>query len=148
MKPKKIKIIPFRTNNVKAFELCRQIRTDVFIVEQEVAEEEEFDAFEGESQHYLMMLDELAIGTARWRNSDNGVKLERFAVLKGFRGNNYGELLLKKVIDDASKAADYLYLHAQLKAVSFYARQGFRKTGPQFEECNILHYKMDLKTKK
>jgi len=144
MKQKRIKIIPFKTNDLKTFELCRKIRTNVFIVEQSVEEEEEFDAFEEESQHYLLMLDEFAIGTARWRATDKGVKLERFAILEEFRGNKYGEFLLKKVIEDAAQAGDYLYLHAQLKAVDFYARQGFMKIGPQFEECGIWHYKMEL----
>ena len=93
-----------------------------------------------------MLLDETAIGTARWRRTEKGVKLERFAILAAYRGNKYGELLLSKVIEDATNAGDYLYLHAQLKAVNFYGRQGFKKVGPQFEECNIWHYKMELKT--
>lgn len=147
MSKEKIQIIPFRKTQIIPFEKCRAIRTEVFIVEQEVAEEEEFDEFEGESQHYLMELNGHAIGTARWRKTQKGIKLERFAVLQKHRGNKYGEVLLKKVIEDASKAHDYLYLHAQLGALSFYARQGFKKVGPQFEECNILHYKMEIKKK-
>ena len=111
MKQKKIRILPFRTNDKKAFESCRKIRTDVFIIEQEVEEEEEFDEFEEESQHYLLMLEETVIGTARWRRTDKGVKLERFAILAAYRGNKYGELLLRRAIEDASKAGDLSLIH-------------------------------------
>ena len=63
------------------------IREEVFVVEQEVAAEEEFDEYEEESHHFVA-LDERdnPIGSARWRYTDKGIKLERFAAKKNWRG--------------------------------------------------------------
>ena len=47
------------------------------------------------------------------------------------------EELIKAIGSDKT-----IYLHAQLRAIPFYARHGFEKTGPQFSECNIEHFKM------
>ena len=60
----------------------RAIREKVFIVEQNVPEEVEIDEYEDSSNHVIALLDEKCIGTARWRNTEEGIKLERFAVLK------------------------------------------------------------------
>ncbi|EIM74571.1 N-acetyltransferase GCN5 [Nitritalea halalkaliphila LW7] len=67
-----------------------EIREKVFVIEQEVAPEEEYDAFEDSSRHFLALLEGKAIGTARWRKTENGVKLERFAVLREARNAGAG----------------------------------------------------------
>jgi predicted GNAT family N-acyltransferase len=139
---KMVEVISFQTSDKEKFEQARKIRESVFIIEQQVEERDEFDEFESSSIHYLLLKDKQVIGTARWRAIGNKVKLERFAVLKEFRGKRYGEALLKKVIKDASQLGRTLYLHAQLKAIPFYARQGFMKEGELFLECDIEHYKM------
>jgi predicted GNAT family N-acyltransferase len=139
-----LQIIPFRSSNDSLFQKAREIRNVVFIQEQQVEEQDEFDEFENECQHFLMTLNEKAIGTARWRRVGDKVKLERFAVLKEFRGKRYGDQLLKAVIDSARVENTAMYLHAQLKAIPFYERQGFKKVGDLFVECEIEHYKMIL----
>lgn len=141
----KVELISFRQSDQKNFEIVRQIREKVFVIEQEVDERDEFDEFEGESIHYLMTVDGKAAGTARWRTIGEKTKLERFAIYKEFRNKGYGDLLLQKVIADALEAGNDLYLHAQLKAIPFYARRGFEKVGEQFTECDIEHFKMILK---
>lgn len=141
---KNIEIEVFRSDDSLKFSKARSIRTEVFIEEQNVAEKEEFDEFEKDSFHYLIKLDGKPIGTARWRPIKDQIKLERFAVLKAYRGKKYGDLLLEKVIEDASKENTSLYLHAQLKAIPFYERRGFQKIGDLFWECEIAHYKMVL----
>lgn len=138
-----LKIESFKIEEADKFERVRKIRESVFVIEQEVAEQEEFDEFEGDSTHYIMSLDEKPIGTARWRTIGDQVKLERFAVLKEFRGMKYGDSLLEKVIADASRLNKPIYLHAQLKAIPFYARRGFKQVGDLFLECDIEHYKME-----
>lgn len=140
----RLEIIPFKTNEQEKFtEACR-IREIVFVAEQKVDKRDEFDQFEDECNHYLIVLNNKPIGTARWRTTNDKVKLERFAVLKEYRGEKYGEALLKKVIEDASRERKKLYLHAQLKAIPFYERQGFQKVGDLFVECDIEHYKMEM----
>ncbi len=58
----------------------------VFVVEQEVDAAEEYDEFDDSSVHFLTKMDGSPVGTARWRFTANGVKLERFAVRKEARG--------------------------------------------------------------
>lgn len=124
------------------------IREEVFVKEQKVAPEEEYDEFEEISTHFIA-LDENAIpcGTARWRFTDNGAKLERFAVLKSHRGKGTGQALVKAVMDNVKEnpkaTGKKMYMHAQIPAVTLYSRFGFEKVGDQFEECNIMHYQME-----
>lgn len=129
------------TLKAKAFE----IRKEVFVVEQKVSEEDEFDEFEATSKHFVALDREIPVGAARWRKTDKGVKLERFAVKETYRGKGVGAALVSAVLNDIKLnfANQYLYLHAQLTAIPLYEKFGFVKTGPQFEECNIQHFKME-----
>ncbi len=136
------KIEKLKSGNARLFEECRKIRRKVFVEEQKVAENEEFDEFEKRSHHYLIYDGKKPIGTARWRKIGDKVKLERFAVLKSFRNKKLGDQLLQVVLEDAKQEKREIYLHAQLKAIPFYERRGFVKVGNQFSECNIEHYKM------
>ena len=125
-----------------------QIRELVFVVEQEVEVAEEYDEFETTSVHFLAVLEGAPVGTARWRFTSNGVKMERFAVLKEARGKGVGQALVAAVLKDIEMHPDgkgkKRYLHAQIHAMPLYAKFGFQQVGEQFEECAILHYKMEL----
>ncbi len=125
-----------------------QIRELVFVVEQEVDAAEEYDEFETTSIHFLAMLEGAPVGTARWRFTSNGVKMERFAVLKEARCKGVGQALVAAVLKDIEMHPDgkgkKRYLHAQIHAMPLYAKFGFQQVGEQFEECAILHYKMEL----
>ncbi|QKJ30553.1 GNAT family N-acetyltransferase [Mucilaginibacter mali] len=117
------------------------IRREVFVVEQDCPPELEWE-FEDESTHFLATVDGEPAGACRWRKTDKGYKLERFAVLKKFRGFGLGQELVRTVLADLPDDANYIYMHAQLPAVTLYQRFGFEKTGPEFEEAGIRHYKM------
>lgn len=120
------------------------IRREVFVIEQECPPELEWE-YEEESNHFLAMVNQIPAGACRWRKTDKGYKLERFAVLKQFRGIGIGQFLVKTVLTDLPDDADYVYLHAQLAAIGLYEKFGFEKVGPQFEEAGIQHFKMVLK---
>jgi len=117
------------------------IRREVFVGEQNCPPELEWE-FEDESTHFLVTVDGEPAGASRWRKTDKGYKLERFAVLQKFRGFGVGQELVKTVLNDLPKDATYVYLHAQIQAVTLYEKFGFEKTGPEFEEAGIRHYKM------
>lgn len=117
------------------------IRREVFVVEQNCPPELEWE-FEDESVHFLATVNGEPAGASRWRKTDNGYKLERFAVLKKFRGLGVGQTLVKTVLNDLPEDADYVYMHAQIQAVPLYEKFNFEKTGPEFEEAGIRHYKM------
>ncbi len=124
------------------------IRNQVFVVEQNVNPAQERDNFEETSHHFIAYLDETPVGAARWRVTDYGVKLERFAILSQYRGQGIGQALVAEVLKDINShpeaAGKIKYLHAQLSAVGLYSKFGFEKVGDQFEECFIQHYKMQL----
>ncbi len=117
------------------------IRRTVFVEEQGVDPALEYD-HEEEAHHYLLFLGEKPIATARWRETEKGIKLERFAVLKQFRNRGIGELILKEVLKDVSLLEKPVYLHAQLNAVTFYERNGFFRVGEKFNEAGIEHFMM------
>jgi predicted GNAT family N-acyltransferase len=120
------------------------IREQVFVVEQQVPREAENDAFEQTATHYVATCDAIPCGAARWRVTDQGIKLERFAVLREYRNRQVGAALLQAVLQDvkATHAHSKVYLNAQLPAVNFYKRHGFVTEGDMFTECDIQHYKM------
>jgi predicted GNAT family N-acyltransferase len=120
------------------------IRREVFVGEQNCPPELEWE-FEEESNHFLATVDGVPAGASRWRKTDKGYKLERFAVLKDFRGQGVAQALVQAVLADLPAKASYIYLHAQIQAVGLYEKFNFEKTGPEFEEAGIRHYKMVLK---
>jgi len=117
------------------------IRREVFVGEQNCPPELEWE-FEDESNHFLATRDGEPCGACRWRKTDKGYKLERFAVLKKFRGIGVGQELVKTVLSDLPEDASYVYMHAQLDAIPLYEKFNFEKVGAEFEEAGIRHYKM------
>ena len=123
-----------------------EIRRQVFVVEQEVDPQEEYDEHEGNSTHLLAKYKGVSAGTCRFRSTENGFKLERFAVLPSYREKGIGKELVKKCLEMIPESNAYIYLHAQLHAIPFYEKLGFKCTGPQFSEANIEHFKMYYET--
>lgn len=133
--------------NQKELKQAFLIREEVFVKEQKVAPEEEYDQYEDTSTHFLAYdADGKPCGTARWRQTDKGIKLERFAVLKQFRGTGVGRLLVQTVLrdieGDPNVSPQMIYMHAQTPAIPFYQKLGFKTLGEEFEECGIKHYEM------
>jgi predicted GNAT family N-acyltransferase len=122
--------------------LAHAIRKQVFVIEQYCPEEIEWE-FEEESTHYIAFENNMAVGTARWRQTLNGIKLERFAVLKEHRNKEVGKALLLQLLEDTHHFNQKRYLNAQLPAKNFYARNGFKPIGEHFWEANIEHVKME-----
>jgi predicted GNAT family N-acyltransferase len=136
-------IVVKKVHSAKELDAIFDIRHEVFVEEQKVSPELEYDKFEDTSEHFIAYADGVACGTARWRKTPNGYKLERFAVLKTYRGRKIGSALVQAVLEDLPSQDD-VYLHAQVAASSLYDRFGFKREGETFEEAGILHYKMVL----
>lgn len=122
------------------------IRQEVFVDEQKVSRADEFDQYETICTHFVALDDAgQPIGAARWRTTEKGIKLERFAVKQSWRGKGVGSALVQTVLDDIRThkgRGAHLYLHAQLTAVPLYSKFGFEREGDQFLECDIWHYHM------
>jgi predicted GNAT family N-acyltransferase/phosphoribosyl-ATP pyrophosphohydrolase len=139
-----MKIERFVMSNKELADAVFSVRRKVFVEEQKVEEREEFDQFESTSMHYAAVVDGNVVGTGRWRITDQGIKLERFAVLATHRNRGVGAAILTKVLEDLAFPGQQIYLHAQTTALFFYRRFGFEQMGAQFVECNIAHFKMVL----
>ncbi len=121
-----------------------EVRRIVFVEEQDCPPELEYEN-EEVSTHFLAISDGQAAGAARWRRTEKGYKLERFAVLKEFRGRGVGKALVAAVLEDLPEDASYIYLHAQVQAMGLYKAMGFEAEGDLFWEAGIDHYKMVLR---
>lgn len=119
------------------------IRTTVFVDEESVDQEDEYDGFDHLATHYLARIDETPAGTARWRvqPTSKRVRLERFAVLKPFRRKGIGSALLQKVLSEVP-ASQEIYVHVQPEFQGFFAHFGFDQEGEPFEEAGMPHWKM------
>ena len=123
---------------------CQAIRREVFVEEQGVPVDEEMDAHDALCTHFLALRGGEAIGTARLRvTDDGGVKAERVAVRRPFRGAGVGRALMRALEDEArALGRRELVLNAQLPVVAFYERLGYRAEGPEFLGAGIPHRAM------
>lgn len=129
------------TETEKEYQSALAIRKEVFIKEQHVSRDEEIDEYEDSATHIIALKDGQALGTARWRFTDEGVKLERFAVLKSFRDGGLGSALLQFALDELREESS-IYLNAQKQVISFYEKFNFMSIGNIFYEAGIPHQKM------
>ncbi|WEK20593.1 MAG: GNAT family N-acetyltransferase [Candidatus Pedobacter colombiensis] len=130
-----------KIKNEADLEKAFAVRKKVFVEEQNCPPELEWEN-EDVSTHFLAELNGVPCGACRWRKTDAGYKLERFAVLKEFRGKKIGQALVAAALADLPDSAHYIYLNAQLDAMGLYSRFGFVAEGEQFEEAGIQHFKM------
>lgn len=122
--------------------ILSELRRHVFIEEQRVPEELEWDGADEAAQHWLALREGEPIGTARLlRNGHIG----RMAVLAHGRGRGIGSALLQAAVAAARAAQQReVYLHAQTHALPFYQRAGFTAEGPEFIDAGIPHRTMRL----
>jgi predicted GNAT family N-acyltransferase len=124
-------------------EACKAVREQVFIVEQQVAREDEWDEFDERSRHVLARdAQGDPVGTGRLTTE---AMIGRMAVLKDWRGRQVGAVLLDTLIEQARALAyPAVEIHAQVQAVPFYSGFGFAAYGDEFVECDIRHVHMRL----
>ena len=124
------------------------IREVVFIEEQHVPETVERDAEDAQAFHVLAMQGGHAIGTGRLvvlptpPKEERGTwgQIGRMAVLQSHRKLGVGSMLLEALESEARKRGLHgIIVHAQLFALSFYERHGYRPVGPVFQEAGTAH---------
>ena len=117
------------------------IRRLVFIIEQQVPKDDEWDGRDEESWHFLATDEnDEPIGTARLLPDG---QIGRMAVLEKYRGRGIGRVLLEQAVDKARHLSmKEVFLHAQTHALPFYEKAGFETHGDEFKEAGIAHKKM------
>ena len=119
----------------------RAVREAVFVREQNVPVEEEWDALDPQCVHVIARSDDgTPIGTGRLTPEH---RIGRMAVLREWRGRGIGDAMLLALIDEAQQRGwREVSLNAQVSAIDFYARHGFQPHGERFWEAGIEHQAM------
>ncbi|MFD7903744.1 GNAT family N-acetyltransferase [Kitasatospora sp. NPDC059747] len=135
-------------------ELVRAVRREVFVVEQNVPEELEYDEYDATSVHVLAVAaDGTALGTGRLIHGDAALELTggragrvllgRLAVVQAARGTGLGASLVRAIeAAGIARGAVELELHAQVQALGFYERLGYAAEGPVYDDAGIPHRTM------
>jgi YbgC/YbaW family acyl-CoA thioester hydrolase len=124
---------------------ARAIRTAVFVQEQKIPAEMEWDAADTACLHAVAYNRiGMALGTGRLLEHVPGVaKIGRMAVSQTMRGGHIGRALLDALMACARERGDReVLLHAQMSAAPFYTRAGFTMRGNSFDEAGIAHVEM------
>ena len=125
--------------------LAAHLRTEVFVEEQKVPAEMEWDADDATALHCVALNRMgLPLATGRLLAHAPGVgRIGRMAVKKQLRGSAVGRRVLTALMDAARERGDRrVVLHAQCSAEGFYRRAGFVPQGEVFEEAGIAHIEM------
>lgn len=125
----------------------RDLRRAVFVVEQKVPEDLEWDGLDPVARHLLALAPGGApAGTLRWRVVGDAGKVERVCVAADHRGSGLGRKLMERVLEDirATPGLRRAKLGAQVSAIPFYESLGFKAHGPVFDDAGIPHRDMGL----
>lgn len=120
---------------------AKNIREEVFMREQGFTEE--FDKTDENAVHILLFFGQNAIGTCRFFQSGGAWFIGRVAVLREFRGKGCGKMLLQAAEQEiVNRGGNCCFLHAQCRAMDFYARCGYSPCGQPFDEEGCPHIAM------
>ncbi|WP_329624008.1 GNAT family N-acetyltransferase [Streptomyces sp. NBC_01255] len=135
-------------------EACFTVRREVFVEEQGVPQELEYDTYDTTAVHVLAVrADGLPLGTGRLLHGADALgktggdasvgSLGRLAVAKAARGLGVGAALVRGIEDAArERGLAAVDLHAQTHALGFYERLGYEAYGPEFPDAGIPHRAM------
>ena len=124
-------------------DLLRQLRETVFVIEQGVPLELEWDGLDSKAIHLLAVAaNGTPVGTARLLTDGH---IGRMAVLADWRRQGIGSALLQRLLEISSeRQLPPPFLNAQTRAVEFYRRFGFEVEGDEFMDAGIPHRRMVL----
>jgi len=132
-----------RVSNQKQLDDAFQIRKAVFVEEQGVPEEIEYDEHDAHAKHILVYYEEQPVGTGRLRVVDGQAKLERICVLAPYRKYGLGKLIIGTLEQLAREhGLGKTKLHGQTHAEGFYHKLGYETKSPVFMEDGIPHVLM------
>jgi len=118
-----------------------EVRRKVFIEEQQVPEELEWDDDDKTCIHILVTDNETPIATGRIKMDGH---IGRMAVLKDYRNEGVGSAVLEALIKfSKTLKMKSVYLHAQTSAIPFYEKHGFKISSEEFMDAGIPHKTME-----
>ncbi|MEU6066603.1 GNAT family N-acetyltransferase [Streptomyces sp. NPDC047082] len=135
-------------------EACFAVRKEVFVVEQRVPQDIEYDEYDAVAVHVLAVREDgLPLGTGRLLSGEAAASktgadpavgsLGRLAVAREARGLGVGVALVRAIEEAArTRGLTAMDLHAQTHALGFYERLGYEAYGPEYPEAGIPHRAM------
>ena len=115
------------------------VRGQVFVIEQQIAYDIEFEGDDDVCDLFLCRIDGVAVGAARLKKN----KIGRVATLKAYRHQGVARALMDYIENFAKeKGYTYVYLHAQKPVEHFYQKLGYLASGEIFYEADIPHVYM------
>ncbi|MEH7349787.1 GNAT family N-acetyltransferase [Gottfriedia acidiceleris] len=123
-----------------------KVRVEVFVEEQQISRELEFDGLDEECIHFVSYDGEQPIAAGRLRLIESTGKVQRICVLSNYRGKKIGNEIMYLIHKTAKeKGLNQLVLHAQESAIPFYEKLGYAISSEIFFEAGIPHAEMKLK---
>ena len=141
-------VVDVKTGSWSELKSCAApLRTSVFVGEQEIAPELEWDEAD-ETAFHAVVLNKLGQSVATGRllqPSRHVAQIGRMAVVKPLRGGHLGQMIVETLLEQARKRGDQkVILHAQCSAEGFYKRLGFTAHGDIFQDAGIDHIEMSM----
>ncbi len=131
-------------NNTDDLTDVYKVRREVFIKEQNITPEIEFDGTDRYSISVLLYEDDIPVATGRVILLDELYTIGRISVLKEYRNKQYGRKVVNLLLEKAKElGATSIHLHAQKQVVDFYNRLGFKCYGEEYKEAGIPHINME-----
>ena len=119
------------------------LRREVFVIEQNVPQEEELDAEDFTAIHMVAIADGEVVGTLRLLTKPEHIKIGRVAVRRDQRGKGIAKAMIVKAMRAmAEQTGNRFYLTSQTHAVGLYEKLGFVAYGEEFLDAGIPHLAM------
>ena len=133
-------------DNNETLAQCLKIRYEVFVVEKGVPvfiENDENDVLDGDYKHFLVKKDGNAVAALRVYIYDGILKIQRFCVLKEYRGCKIGKQILEyldkySILNDVKE----INLDSKYDVFGFYKNGGYEVISEPFYEAGVKHVRM------
>ena len=127
------------------FTKVQYTRIKIFHKELGLSKNDIFDNDDKVLEQFLIMNDDVLVGTFRLREIDNSYKIERMGILSKYRSKGFGKFALEAIKSYAKKAKkSTIVLDSIYDVRNFYAKSGFVQTGDSYYKVGIPHVKMCL----
>tara|TARA_Y100000590_G_scaffold292774_1_gene329640 strand:+ start:4057 stop:4491 length:435 start_codon:yes stop_codon:yes gene_type:complete len=139
----KIHLIKLNFKDIDFLQI-KKIRTTVFHDELSISESELFDEYDHSCEHFLIFDGKCIVGSLRIVQYEKKLKLERMAILREFRGKNYGKNTISQIKEYYSALGfSELFLDSIFSIKNFYKKCGFIEKGEKFQRVGIDHIRME-----
>ena len=137
-----IKLEGFIESNENYMRTALNLRYEIFTEEFGIDKYYEFDGLDKEATHYLMFVDMLPVGVARWRKLDSGLYIDRFGIHKNYRNKGFAFLFIKYIVEELLPARRDIFLLGFPKNKVFYDFVGFTEIAEEIEQGGVEFIKL------